>query len=161
METFTDHEIEYAKAYMDLSRQRGRELNDLDWERLRKIRAPWGIDIRRSNQIVSFVDKYGVEAMQTSSPKNIAGNYSIVLKSVGSEKLQVIKLIKELFDIGLNDAKVLTDSVPTVLGTADSKSEAEFVKESLENLGARVEISGSENQTPKADIVTKSSYCAT
>lgn len=60
METFTDHEIEYAKAYMDLSRQRGRELNDLDWERLRKIRAPWGIDIRRSNQIVSFVDKYGV-----------------------------------------------------------------------------------------------------
>ena len=158
METFTDHEIEYAKAYMDLSRQRGRELNDLDWERLRKIRAPWGIDIRRSNQIVSFVDKYGVEAMQTSSPKNNAGNYSIVLKSVGSEKLQVIKLIKELFDIGLNDAKVLTDSVPTVLGTADSKSEAEFVKESLENLGARVEISGSENQTPKAkasDILSK------
>lgn len=105
METFTDQEIEYAKAYLDLNRQVGGHLTDSDWDRLRKIRSPWGIDIRRSNQIVKFVGQYGLEAMRQESHSNKTGNYTLVLKSAGSALLPVIKLVKEKTGLGLKESK--------------------------------------------------------
>ena len=140
METFSPQEIEYAKAYAELSRQFGGRLSDKEWSRLRKLRAPWGIDMRRSNQIVKFVDTYGLEAMDQGSFSTQSGNYTLVLKTVGSMKLSVLKLLIDKTGLGLKEAKDLMDSGPVVICSVNDYSVAEHVKEEFEEIDATVEI---------------------
>lgn len=66
--------------------------------------------------------------------------FDVILKSAGSAKLGVIKVVKELCGLGLKEAKDLVDGAPKAVKEKVSKAEAESVKEALEGAGAEVEI---------------------
>ena len=64
----------------------------------------------------------------------------MILKSFGSEKLKVIKLVKELTGLGLKDAKDLVEKAPAPIKEGLPKADAEGLKKQLEELGAEVEL---------------------
>jgi large subunit ribosomal protein L7/L12 len=66
--------------------------------------------------------------------------YTVVLKDIGSKKIQVIKVVREVTSLGLKEAKDLVDSAPGTLKEAISKEEAETIKTKLEEQGATVEL---------------------
>lgn len=62
------------------------------------------------------------------------------LTEVGSEKVKVIKVVREITGLGLKEAKDLVDNAPKTLKEAVSKEEAEDVKKRLEEVGAKVTL---------------------
>ena len=66
--------------------------------------------------------------------------FKVILKNAGGEKLAIVILVKELFNLELVEAKELVDSVPSVAKTGVNKNEADKFKKSLEDKGAIVEI---------------------
>ena len=66
--------------------------------------------------------------------------FDVILKAAGGNKLQVVKLVKELTSLGLKEAKELVDGAPKAVKEGISKDEAESLKKSLEEAGAEVEI---------------------
>ncbi len=66
--------------------------------------------------------------------------FDVVLTAAGGQKLQIVKLVKELTGLGLKEAKAVVDSAPAPIKEAVSKDEAEALKKQLEEAGAEVEI---------------------
>ena len=66
--------------------------------------------------------------------------FDVILKAAGGNKLQVVKLVKELTSLGLKEAKELVDGAPKPVKEGISKEEAESLKKTLEEAGAEVEI---------------------
>lgn len=66
--------------------------------------------------------------------------FDVILKGVGSNKIAVIKAVRELTSLGLKEAKELVDSAPKPVKEGVSKEEAEEAKKKLEEAGAEVEI---------------------
>ena len=66
--------------------------------------------------------------------------FDVCLEEVGPNKMQVIKVIKEIVGIGLKEAKELVDSAPKVLVCCVSEEVANKIKAKLENAGAEVKL---------------------
>ncbi len=66
--------------------------------------------------------------------------FTVVLKDVGSKKIQVIKAVREVTSLGLKEAKELVDSAPSNVKEEIGKDEAESIKQKLEEQGATVEL---------------------
>ena len=69
-----------------------------------------------------------------------SGSVNISLEDVGGEKIQVIKVIKELLGLGLKDAKDFVEAAPKVVKEGIPADEANDIKEKLEAVGAKVAI---------------------
>ncbi len=67
-------------------------------------------------------------------------SFTVVLKSAGDKKIQVIKEVRALTNLGLKEAKDLVDGAPKPVKENVSKDEAEAAKKQLEEAGAVVEI---------------------
>ena len=67
-------------------------------------------------------------------------NFDVILKAPGASKLAVVKLVKELTDLGLKEAKELVDNAPSAVKEGLPKEEAEGLKKHLEEAGAEVEL---------------------
>ncbi|MCD6156209.1 MAG: 50S ribosomal protein L7/L12 [Candidatus Atribacteria bacterium] len=66
--------------------------------------------------------------------------FDVILKSAGSQKLQVVKEVRAITGLGLKEAKELVDNAPKPVKEGVSKDEAEEIKAKLEAVGAEVEI---------------------
>ena len=66
--------------------------------------------------------------------------FDVVLKSAGSNKIAVIKVVREVTGLGLKEAKALVDEAPKTLKEAISKDDADAMKAKLEEAGAEVEL---------------------
>lgn len=66
--------------------------------------------------------------------------FSVYLKEIGGQKLQVIKKVKEIIGLGLKESKELVDSAPCLLKEKIMKVEAETLRTELQNLGAVIEV---------------------
>ena len=66
--------------------------------------------------------------------------FDVELTEVGSEKVKVIKVVREATGLGLKEAKELVDNAPKALKTGVSKEEAEALKKQLEEVGAKVTL---------------------
>lgn len=66
--------------------------------------------------------------------------FDVILTSYGEKKIQVIKAVREVTDLGLKEAKELVENVPKPVKEKVSKEEAEKIKEKLEAAGGTVEI---------------------
>ncbi|MFY9398834.1 MAG: 50S ribosomal protein L7/L12 [Desulfomonilia bacterium] len=66
--------------------------------------------------------------------------FDVVLKEAGAQKIQVIKVVRSLTDLGLKEAKEAVEGAPTTIKTGISKEDAEDAKKKLEEVGAVVEI---------------------
>jgi large subunit ribosomal protein L7/L12 len=100
----------------------------------------------------AFEDKFGVTAaapmMMGAMPAGGAGaaaaveqtEFTVVLTGAGSQKIQVIKVIRELTGLGLKEAKDLVDGAPKNVKENVSKEDAASMKAKLEEVGASVEV---------------------
>ena len=66
--------------------------------------------------------------------------FDVVLTVPGSQKIQVIKAVREITSLGLKDAKGLVDEAPKAVKEGVSQEEADSIKEKLEAVGATVEV---------------------
>ena len=66
--------------------------------------------------------------------------FDVMLTGVGSKKIQVIKVVREVTSLGLKEAKELVDTAPNPVKEGASKEEAESIKAKLEEQGATVEL---------------------
>ena len=66
--------------------------------------------------------------------------FDVILKSPGGNKIQVIKVVREITGLGLKEAKELVDNAPKPIKEGVSKEEAEQIKAKLEEAGAEVEL---------------------
>ena len=66
--------------------------------------------------------------------------FTVILKEVGAKKIEVIKVVRELTQLGLKEAKDLVDGAPKTVKEGVSKADAETMKKKLEEAGAKIEI---------------------
>jgi large subunit ribosomal protein L7/L12 len=66
--------------------------------------------------------------------------FDVILKNAGGQKLQIVKLVKDLTGLGLKEAKALVDAAPGPVKEGVSKDEAESIKNQLVDAGAEVEL---------------------
>jgi large subunit ribosomal protein L7/L12 len=96
-------------------------------------------------------DEYGIEpaaaavAVAAAPAEGAAADegkseYDVNLKDAGSQKVAVIKAVKDLTGLGLGEAKALVDGVPKVILEKAKKEDAESAKKTLEEAGATVEL---------------------
>jgi large subunit ribosomal protein L7/L12 len=67
-------------------------------------------------------------------------DFDVILKSAGGNKLQVVKVVKDVTGLGLKEAKDLVDGAPKAIKEKAAKAEAEDIKKQLEEAGAEVEL---------------------
>ena len=79
----------------------------------------------------------GAAAAEAAEEKT---EFDAILKDAGSEKIKVIKVIRELTGLGLKEAKDFVEAAPKTIKEAASKEECEKIKEKLAEVGATVEI---------------------
>lgn len=75
-----------------------------------------------------------------AAPAEEKFEFDVVLQTVGEQKVQVIKAVREFTTLGLKEAKELIESAPKVVKEKVSKKEAEEIKAKLEAVGATAEI---------------------
>ncbi|HLP51759.1 MAG TPA: 50S ribosomal protein L7/L12 [Chitinophagales bacterium] len=66
--------------------------------------------------------------------------FDVILKSAGAQKLNVVKIVKDLTGLGLKEAKDLVDGAPKPVKEKVDKATAEDLKKKLEEAGAEVEV---------------------
>ncbi len=66
--------------------------------------------------------------------------FDVILKAVGAQKIQVIKVVREVTGLGLKEAKDLVDGAPKAVKEGISKDDAEALKKKLVEVGAEVEV---------------------
>ena len=66
--------------------------------------------------------------------------FNVILKDSGEKKVNVIKVVRSLTNLGLKEAKDLVDGAPATVKEGVSKAEAEDIKKQLEEAGATVEV---------------------
>ena len=104
-----------------------------------------------SELLKDFEEKFGVTAAApvavAVAPADDAGgeeeeqtSFDVVLTAAGDKKIQVIKEVRALTNLGLKDAKDLGDGAPQTVLEGASKEDADKAKESLEAAGASVEL---------------------
>jgi len=66
--------------------------------------------------------------------------FDVILKAAGGQKLQIVKLVKDITGLGLKEAKAVVDAAPSPVKEGVSKEEAETIKGKLVEAGAEVEL---------------------
>jgi large subunit ribosomal protein L7/L12 len=99
--------------------------------------------------IKSMEDKFGVSAaaaVAVAAPAAAAAaveektEFNVVLAKIGDNKINVIKVIREITGLGLKEAKDLVEAAPKAVKEGIPKAQAEEIKKKLEEAGAGVEI---------------------
>ncbi len=114
------------------------------------IEAIENMKVTELNELVKAAEeKFGVSA---SAPVMVGAasaggaveeeqtEFDVVLESVGSAKIGVIKVVREITGLGLKEAKALVDEAPKPVKEGVEKEEADSIKAKLEEAGATVEI---------------------
>ena len=82
----------------------------------------------------------GGGAAAGAAPAEEKTEFSVVLKEVGANKINVIKAVREVTSLGLKEAKELVDGAPKSVKEGVSKEEAETIKKKFTDAGAVVEV---------------------
>ena len=112
------------------------------------------LTVKEVNELASYLkETYGIEpaaAAVVAGPAAGGGsgaaaaeektNFDVVLKAAGANKLQIVKLVKELTGLGLKEAKDMVDGAPKTIKEGLPKDEAENLKKQLIEAGADVEL---------------------
>jgi len=112
------------------------------------------LSVKDVNELATVLkDEYGIEpaaaAVAVAAGPAAGGEagggeeqteFTVLLKSAGASKLNVVKAVKTLTGLGLKEAKELVDSAPKEIKENVSKDEADALKTALEEAGAEVEL---------------------
>jgi len=111
------------------------------------------LSVKEVNELAKILkEEYGIEpaaaAVTVAGPAAGAeapvveekSTFDVILKNAGGQKLQIVKLVKDLTGLGLKEAKALVDAAPGPVKEGVSKEEAETIKNKLVDAGAEVEL---------------------
>ena len=113
------------------------------------IEALKSMSILEINELVKALEEeFGVSAVAVAAPaaggaaveEEEKSDFNVILKEIGQEKIKVIKAVREATGLGLKEAKELVDSAPATIKEGVLPDEANALKESLEAVGAVVEL---------------------
>jgi len=106
-----------------------------------------------NNLVKALEDHYGVSAAAAAVPMMVAGagaaaaapveeqtEFDVVLTEAGANKINVIKVVREVTSLGLKEAKDLVESAPQKVKEGISKADADALKKKFEDAGAKAEI---------------------
>ncbi|MDD3523483.1 MAG: 50S ribosomal protein L7/L12 [Candidatus Cloacimonadaceae bacterium] len=86
------------------------------------------------------VAAFAAPAGGAAEAKEEQSEFDVILANAGDKKINVIKVVREITNLGLKEAKDLVDSAPKPISEKVSKEEAETIKKKLEDAGATVEL---------------------
>ena len=110
------------------------------------------LTVKEVNELAKILkDEYGIEpaaaAVAVAAPAGAAApaaeektSFNVILKSGGANKLNVVKIVKDLTGLGLKEAKDLVDGAPKPIKEGASKADADALAAKLKEAGADVEI---------------------
>lgn len=111
------------------------------------------LTVKEVNELAKILkEEYGIEpaaaAVAVAAPAAADAapavaektSFDVILKNAGGQKLQIVKLVKDLTGLGLKEAKAVVDAAPGPVKEGISKEEAENIKKTLEESGAEVEL---------------------
>lgn len=106
--------------------------------------------LEASELVKAIEDTFGVSAAAPAAVAAVAAapaeaaeektNFDVILEGFGENKIQVIKVVRELTSLGLKEAKTLVESAPKAVLEGAKKEDAEAAKEKLEAAGAAVSL---------------------
>ena len=107
--------------------------------------------VELSEFVKAFEEKFDVEAAAPvaavaaapaagAAAEEEKDEFDVILSAVGDKKIQVIKAVRAITNLGLAEAKALVDGAPKEVKTGVAKAEAEEIKKKLEEAGATVEL---------------------
>jgi large subunit ribosomal protein L7/L12 len=113
-----------------------------------------GLTVKEVNELAKILkEEYGIEpaaaAVAIAAGPAAGGgaavaeektSFNVILKAAGANKLQVVKVVKDLTGLGLKEAKDLVDGAPKPIKEGISKADAETLVAKLKETGADVEI---------------------
>ena len=109
-----------------------------------------GLSVLELNELVKACEEeFGVSAAEGAivmtagtgaAAEEEKTEFDVELTEVGSEKVKVIKVVREATGLGLKEAKEVVDGAPKVVKAGASKDEAEEIKKKLEEVGAKVTL---------------------
>ena len=109
-----------------------------------------GLTVLELSELVhALEEEFGVSAAAMAAPAAGAAaaapveektEFDVILASFGTEKIKVIKVVRELTGLGLAEAKAAVEAAPKAIKEGISKEDAEALKAKLEEVGAKVEI---------------------
>jgi large subunit ribosomal protein L7/L12 len=112
-----------------------------------------GLSLLEASELVKALeDKFGVSAAAAAAPVAVGGGaaaapaveekdtFDVILTAAGANKINVIKVVRELTGLGLKEAKDLVDGAPKPVKEGISKDDAEKMKKQLSDAGASVEL---------------------
>jgi large subunit ribosomal protein L7/L12 len=89
---------------------------------------------------VAFGAVAGAAGGGAAAPAEEKTEFTVTLTEIGANKINVIKVVREITSLGLKEAKDLVESAPKAVKEAIPKDEAEAIKKKFEDVGAKVEI---------------------
>ena len=111
------------------------------------------LSVKEVNELAKILkEEYGIEpaaaavavagpAVSAEAPKAVEkSTFDVILKAAGGQKLQIVKLVKDITGLGLKEAKAVVDAAPGPVKEGVSKEEAEAIKGQLVEAGAEVEL---------------------
>ena len=111
------------------------------------------LSVKEVNELAKILkDEYGIEpaaaAVAVAGPAaggeapavEEKSTFDVILKAAGGQKLQIVKLVKDITGLGLKEAKAVVDAAPAPVKEGVSKDEAEAIKNQLVEAGAEVEL---------------------
>jgi large subunit ribosomal protein L7/L12 len=111
-----------------------------------------GLTVKEVSELAKILkEEYGIEpaaaAVAVAAPSADAApaevektSFDVILKSAGMQKLQIVKLVKDITGLGLKEAKAVVDAAPGPVKEGVTKDEAESIKNQLIDAGAEVEL---------------------
>ncbi|MGD0353520.1 MAG: 50S ribosomal protein L7/L12 [Dehalococcoidia bacterium] len=82
----------------------------------------------------------GATSAATAAPEEEKTEFTVILKEIGENKINVIKAVREVTTLGLKEAKDLVEGAPKPVKEGINKDEAAAIKKKLEEAGAKAEI---------------------
>ena len=107
-------------------------------ELIKALEEKFGVEAAAPMMIGAMPAAAGGEAAEEEAPTS----FDVILKEIGSQKIQVIKEVRAITGLGLKEAKALVDSFPAPIKEGVAEDEANAVREKLEGVGAVVEVKG-------------------
>jgi len=110
------------------------------------------LSVKEVNELAKILkDEYGIEpaaaavaiagpAANEAAAVEEKSTFNVILKNAGGQKLQIVKLVKDITGLGLKEAKAVVDAAPSPIKEGVSKEEAEAIKGQLVEAGAEVEL---------------------
>ena len=101
---------------------------------VKMLEEKWGVSAAAPVAVAAAAAAPGAAAVEEKT------EFEVVLKEVGDNKINVIKVVREVTSLGLKEAKDLVDGAPKTVKEGVTKDDAEAMKKKFEAVGAKVEV---------------------